>query len=231
VSSRDLLVTALGAGALITSLDALAQAYPAKPIRLVVGYTTGGPTDTTSTDQWQMGFDCWSPTGPALTGSMPTIAAVAASGTCPAGSWLRVRVDFHACWDGRNLDSPDHRSHMAPPTGALVEGMRACPSDHPYNVPTITMQAFFTTDANFVAGRWHLSSDEMMPGTVAGSTLHADYWEAWSPTVKQMWQTGCIDGHLSCNNGQLGNGQAINGMQPPAGGWPSHVLVPLSSVQ
>jgi tripartite-type tricarboxylate transporter receptor subunit TctC len=48
VSSRDLLVTALGAGALITSLDALAQAYPAKPIRLVVGYTTGGPTDTTA---------------------------------------------------------------------------------------------------------------------------------------------------------------------------------------
>jgi len=48
VSSRDLLVTALGAGALITSLDALPQNYPAKPIRLVVGYTTGGPTDTTA---------------------------------------------------------------------------------------------------------------------------------------------------------------------------------------
>jgi len=48
VSSRDLLVTALGAGALITSLDALPQTYPAKPIRLVVGYTTGGPTDTTA---------------------------------------------------------------------------------------------------------------------------------------------------------------------------------------
>ena len=48
MSSRDLLVTALGAGALITLLDALAQAYPAKPIRLVVGYTTGGPTDTTA---------------------------------------------------------------------------------------------------------------------------------------------------------------------------------------
>ena len=48
MSSRDLLVTALGAGALITSLDALPQTYPAKPIRLVVGYATGGPTDTTA---------------------------------------------------------------------------------------------------------------------------------------------------------------------------------------
>ena len=32
----------------VTSCDALAQTYPAKPIRLIVGYTTGGPTDTTA---------------------------------------------------------------------------------------------------------------------------------------------------------------------------------------
>ena len=44
-----------------------------------------------------------------------------------------------------------------------------------------------------------------------------------------MWQTGCIDGHKSCNIGELGTGQTVKGMQQ-LGEWPSHVLVPLSSI-
>ena len=38
----------MGVFVVVTSCDALAQTYPAKPIRLIVGYTTGGPTDTTA---------------------------------------------------------------------------------------------------------------------------------------------------------------------------------------
>ena len=38
----------MGVFVVVTSSDALAQTYPAKPIRLIVGYTTGGPTDTTA---------------------------------------------------------------------------------------------------------------------------------------------------------------------------------------
>ena len=38
----------IGTFVVVASCDALAQPYPAKPIRLVVGYTTGGPTDTTA---------------------------------------------------------------------------------------------------------------------------------------------------------------------------------------
>jgi tripartite-type tricarboxylate transporter receptor subunit TctC len=34
--------------AVLASPDGMAQPYPAKPIRLIVGYTTGGPTDTTA---------------------------------------------------------------------------------------------------------------------------------------------------------------------------------------
>jgi tripartite-type tricarboxylate transporter receptor subunit TctC len=46
--NRGVFIGVLGAAAIATSLDALAQTYPAKPIRLIVGYTTGGPTDTTA---------------------------------------------------------------------------------------------------------------------------------------------------------------------------------------
>jgi tripartite-type tricarboxylate transporter receptor subunit TctC len=46
--NRGIFFGALGAAAIAMSFHALAQTYPAKPIRLVVGYTTGGPTDTTA---------------------------------------------------------------------------------------------------------------------------------------------------------------------------------------
>jgi len=205
-------------------------------LRFILGYNmkdgTGGPTDLNSPDQWAMGFDCVKTdgTGISYTGNKPTIAGIVATGQCPTGAWLRVFLVFPDCWDGKNLDSADHRTHMTYATGAVVLGQRACPADHPYKIPEIAIQAFFTTDANFDAGKWHLSSDEMMPGTTPGKTLHMDYWEAWSPTVKNMWQTFCINGHLSCSAGELGNGQQIKGMQQSTvTGIPRHVLVPLSS--
>ena len=205
-------------------------------LRLITGYNMdtgkGGPTDLNSTDSATMGFDCWSPNGPLLSAnSLHTLAAVVASGTCPAGSWLRVRIDFPTCWDGKNLDSADHRSHVVFSTvNALTpSGSRPCPADHPYNIPQITMQAFFTVDANFVAGKWQLSSDAMLPGAAAGTTLHGDYWEAWSPLVKDIWETSCINAHKSCSNGQLGNGQKVKGMDS-LGAFPNHVLVSLSTI-
>jgi hypothetical protein len=203
-------------------------------LRFIQGYNmangAGGPTDTNSADYWTMGFECLDINGNSVSGVQHSMAAILAKG-CPMPGYLRVFVTFPDCWDGKNLDTPDHRSHMSYANGALVANQfkRACPTDHPYNIPEIALQAFFTIDANFEAGKWHLSSDEMMPGIAAGSTLHADYWEAWSPTVKNMWQTGCINGHLSCASGNLGQGQEASGMYQ-VGPNPNHVLVPLSSI-
>ena len=202
-------------------------------LRMITGYNmdtgTGGPADLTSNDQYMLSYGCWQANGGQIGGDAHTMANLV--GNCPVGSWLRVKIDFPECWDGKNLDSPDHRSHVALATGAgLPSGKRACPLDHPYVIPQITMQAFFTVDANFAAGKWHLSSDEMLPGAAAGTTLHGDYWEAWSPVIKNLWETACIDAHKSCNNGQVGNSQKIKGMEPLSP-YPDHVLVPLSSIQ
>ncbi len=48
------------------------------------------------------------------------------------GSFLRLHIRFPECWDGRRLDSPDHKSHMAYATRT------GCPSTHPVAVPQIT---------------------------------------------------------------------------------------------
>jgi uncharacterized protein DUF1996/uncharacterized protein DUF4142 len=44
---------------------------------------------------------------------------------CPDGSRLLRVLDFPSCWDGDNLDSEDHRSHMA----FADEDSGACPQD------------------------------------------------------------------------------------------------------
>ncbi|KAL0056539.1 hypothetical protein AAF712_016856, partial [Marasmius tenuissimus] len=39
---------------------------------------------------------------------------------CPSG--IRAQVNFPMCWDGKNVDSPDHKSHVAFPSGGPDSG-------------------------------------------------------------------------------------------------------------
>ena len=62
-------------------------------LRFILGYNMasglGGPTDVNSLDYWAMGFDCMThdvANQVSLTGSQHTIAAIVATGKCPAGS-------------------------------------------------------------------------------------------------------------------------------------------------
>jgi hypothetical protein len=209
-------------------------------IRFVTGYNmntlSGGPADLRP-GQWDynfMSFDCWGSKDGTIgqggaTGEYHTIADVAAAG-CPSGARLHVAIDSPECWDGVNLDTPDHRSHMTYATGVDFGYGRQCDAQHPYLIPMMTVQLFYNTDANFVAGKWHLSSDEMVTGAVAGSTLHIDYWEAWSPQGKAVWMKNCINAPSSCSGGDLGDGTAIIGANEPwPAGWPKQVPVALTN--
>jgi hypothetical protein len=209
-------------------------------IRFVFGYNmktaTDGPTDVNSQNHDAITFQCWASEDGTVgnngaSGYYHSIAEVAAAG-CPIGARLMIVAAAPNCWDGVNLDTTDHRSHMTWSNGPMYPGQffRACPADHPYVIDNLEVQIAFTTDANFVAGKWHLSSDEMMPGTVPGATWHMDYWEAWSPTVKATWHATCINQKLSCAGGDLGNGTDIIGASEPNGGWTKHQLVALSSI-
>ena len=209
-------------------------------IRYVFGYNmktmTGGPSDLASQDSAAITFQCWASEDGTVgnggaNGYYHNIPEVIAAG-CPIGARLMIVAAAPNCWDGVNLDVADHRSHMAMSNGPMYPGQffRACPSTHPYAIDNLEVQIAYTTDANFIAGKWHLTSDEMMAGTVPGSTWHMDYWEAWSPTVKATWHTTCINQKLSCSGGDLGNGTQIIGASVPPGGWPKHQLVALSSI-
>jgi uncharacterized protein DUF1996 len=47
--------------------------------------------------------------------------------------WLQLR--FESCWDGENLHSDDHRSHLAP-----QDDDRTCPPSHPVLIPELTLE-------------------------------------------------------------------------------------------
>jgi hypothetical protein len=49
----------------------------------------------------------------AIRGRPGRTSSSAAIPTCPAGSYLSAKIIFPGCGDGMNLDSADHRSHMA----------------------------------------------------------------------------------------------------------------------
>ena len=212
-------------------------------IRFIFGYNmksgTGGPAGEGTRDYWSMSYGCAQNDAnnvviPAsATGRFHTIADIAAAG-CPVGARLEAKLDAPQCWDGKNLDTPDHRSHMVYPPDGTDKGLGyVCPADHPYQIPLISYFWYYTVDANFVAGKWHLSSDEMLPGFVvgagspvkAGTSLHMDYFEAWSPKAKAVWQANCINGPRSCSSGDMGDGTAIKGAGEPAAGWLIHQLV------
>ena len=170
-------------------------------IRFIFGYNmktmTGGPTDANSPDYWALTFECTDRSRNQLApanGVYRTIPQAVSAG-CPAGAWLKVGLDAPTCWDGKNLDTADHRSHAVDAAGACMSpGRASAPArlDHPYrNSPGIAYSWFFNTDANFLAGRWRLSSDDMMAQmgcpVAPGTTLHMDYFEAWSPIAKARW--------------------------------------------
>ena len=70
-------------------------------------------------------------------------------GITTGASEMELNISFQSCWDGINLDSPDHKSHVAFPDG---EGENApCPSTHPVRIPRLD---FFIRWFNTPRTKW-----------------------------------------------------------------------------
>jgi len=121
--------------------------------------------------------------------------------SCAVGDSMELTVNFPQCWDGVNLDSPDHKSHMAYGTGS------GCPSTHPVPLPEITMNVLYAvTEAN-TGTFWKLSSDNYAgPG---GYSLHADWFGGWDAATNKEWLDNCVNGNLDGHDSLLCNGRMI----------------------
>lgn len=178
-------------------------------LRYVFGYNMSNPANSSS-----FYFNCDGPG--AVPGHYANIAQAAKN--CPAGARLGAVLSSPSCWNGTELDSPDHRSHLAFPSYGSW-GFLKCPDTHPYVLPELQIAVWYTTDATLDrsgnegadVNTWYFVSDRManMPAMVPGSTFHADWFGAWEDDVLEMWHTNCIDKLLSCSGGDLGNGKQL----------------------
>jgi hypothetical protein len=87
------------------------------------------------------------------------------------GSALQLVVNFPNCWNGRSLDSADHKSHMA------YSANGACPAGYPVAVPALTIVVRYPALPN---GTVTLASGGQFSG-------HADFMNGWNqPVLAQL---------------------------------------------
>ncbi|KAI0097222.1 hypothetical protein GGR51DRAFT_553254 [Nemania sp. FL0031] len=98
---------------------------------------------------------------------------------CPAG--IFAVHHFPACWDGKNLDSPDHQSHMYNTiTRDGFTNAPPCPASHPVRMPQLTYETVWdTTKFNSL---WPSGTPNPFVWSFEGTRgygTHADYMFGW----------------------------------------------------
>ncbi len=150
-----------------------------------------------SSKQDRMIWGCLVGGGPNPGGGIPTDCGVGAEA-------VQMSVVFPQCWDGQNLDSADHKSHMSYP-----DNPNGCPASHPVPLSQITINVRYAVTSEGESRFWKLSSD--MYDTTdkpAGLSLHGDWMNGWDDDVAQAWVEGCLHPRRSCSY-QMGDGREL----------------------
>ncbi|KAM0499624.1 hypothetical protein ACHAO3_006247 [Verticillium nonalfalfae] len=101
------------------------------------------------------------------------------SQNCPYG--LRVQVMFPSCWDGHNLDSPNHKSHMAYPS--LVDN-GVCPTSHPKRFITLFYEVTFQIDD--FKDRWYKDTPPFVYSN--GGLSYSPYGDVRPTPGRSRWR-------------------------------------------
>ncbi|GAA5837744.1 hypothetical protein JCM9279_006849 [Rhodotorula babjevae] len=102
---------------------------------------------------------------------------------CPNG--LRGEVRLPSCWNGVDLDSPDHSSHVAYPIGGESG---PCPTTHPVRLVTLFYEIMHDVDS-WNKYRSQAKNPEqpfvLAMGDATGYGAHADFLNGWDREVLQ----------------------------------------------
>ncbi len=102
--------------------------------------------------------------------------------TCPDGSDLELHLRFPDCWNGRDLDSRDHKSHMA------YSRADECPRSHPVPVAELKFKLRYP-----IAG-----GKGVRLSSGAAYTAHGDFINAWDQDELAERVRNCLRRVIKC---------------------------------
>jgi Domain of unknown function (DUF1996) len=112
---------------------------------------------------------------PAVTSTIPA---------CPIERPLDLRVTFPDCWNGHDLDSPDHVSHVAYST------RRGCPKGFPVAMPRLTLLVAYPVTGD---------PSGLEPASGPTMTAHADFLNAWNQAALAENVRSCLRRGVVCS--------------------------------
>ncbi|KAK2759360.1 hypothetical protein FQN54_002838 [Arachnomyces sp. PD_36] len=170
----------------------VAMAPPAG-LRMVAGDPELRTYDDSNVEQQAISHMCLKEGGSTETKSLPQEHCLR----------MRSQVYFPSCWNGQDLDSDDHKSHMAYPDSGYNGGV--CPQSHPIAIYSLFYEFFFDTSPfedyeNLVYAM----------GDPTGYGFHGDFINGWTDqaALQDAFATCTGPDGMNAPECSLGKGEA-----------------------
>ncbi|KAJ7456889.1 hypothetical protein FB451DRAFT_1275125 [Mycena latifolia] len=112
--------------------------------------------------------------------------------SCPSG--IRSQINFPSCWNGKDIDSSDHKSHVAFLSTGPDNGTCADP-DFPVTLPRIFMEVYWISQVFEDQRKYAMTPSQPFVLNVkldpTGYGYHADFFNGWDSGVLQRALNGC----------------------------------------
>ncbi|KAK4446785.1 hypothetical protein QBC34DRAFT_145366 [Podospora aff. communis PSN243] len=146
--------------------------------------------------------------------------------TRPCAAGIMANVRFPTCWDGKNLDSPDHMAHMAYPETGTFESGGPCPASHPVRVPQLMYETIWDTRMFNDKEMWPEDGSQPFVWSMndrTGYGSHGDYIFGWlDDSLQKAMDTPCYVNcpTLKTQTIQKGNECSVDlDFKEPIDGW------------